>query len=149
MGITTQFALSDPLSFLVTDDVGRLTVDNGWPNIEARIEFGLGCKREIRGKPTAPFRIGLSSVIGQIRTTSTILAPPSSLPPRSIIDVWGVGTDLQALLGERNPFVGGIRIRQYLQVPKDWDLPDDSTTRVLARVRGGDPLVIEKPLGDG
>lgn len=117
LNVTTQFALSDPLSFLVTDDLGRVTEDNGWPNVEARIQFDLGEKLMVRGAETTPIRIGASSLIGQIRTVSTILGPPSSLPPRSIIDVWGLGADIQIAIGERLGFVaeffGGQGLGDY------------------------------------
>jgi hypothetical protein len=114
LNVTAQFALSDPLSFLVTDDIGRVTEDNGWPNIEGRIEFGIGDSRSIRGVPTRPIRLGVSGVVGQIRSVSTILGPPAELPPRSIIDVWGVGADVRYAIGERMGFVSEFFLGQGL-----------------------------------
>jgi len=55
----------------------------------------------------------------------------------------------EALLGERNPFVGSIRFRQFLKVPSRWSPPATSTVRVLARTREDDPLIVEQSIGDG
>ena len=41
-GVTLQVALSEPLSTLVTSGFGRITEDNGWPNIESRTEVDTG-----------------------------------------------------------------------------------------------------------
>lgn len=112
--VVAQFALSDPLSFLVSDDLGRLTEDNGWPNVEGRIQLGLGEKTEIRGAPVAPLRVGVSGVVGQIRTARTILAPPFTLPPQVVIDVWGLGVDVQVTLGERFGFAGEFFVGEGL-----------------------------------
>ncbi len=114
LNIKTQFALSDPLSFLVTDDLGRVTEDNGWPNIEARTEFGLGNKRLIRGTETTPLRVGVSGVIGQIRSVSTVIGPPSSLPPRAIIDVRGLGVDFQSAINDQMGFSAEFFVGQGL-----------------------------------
>lgn len=55
----------------------------------------------------------------------------------------------RVLLGERNPFVQGIRIDQYVRTPADWNPPSGSTIRVLARLRNRMPLVVERRLGAG
>jgi len=75
----------------------------------------------------------------------TLPAEPSEAPDMQVSS----HPLFQALLGERNPFVAGIRFGRYLQVPADWEILPNSTVRVLARLRGGDPLVIEKSVGDG
>ncbi|MFG0331908.1 MAG: hypothetical protein ACF8TS_00975 [Maioricimonas sp. JB049] len=106
LDVVAQFALSDPRSFLVASDLGRLTEDNGWPNVEGRVEFGFGGKTEVRGAAVAPLRVGLSGVVGQLRTSRTGFAPPAALPPRSVIDVWGMGVDVQAGFGDRFGFAG-------------------------------------------
>lgn len=100
-GTTVQLGLSEPLSSLVTDPVGRIVEDNGWPNVEGRVEFGVG---ERTGE-TRPLEIGFSGVVGQFRTTRTVLADPSTLPPRAVIDTWGVGADVEWRLSD----VCGIR----------------------------------------
>lgn len=114
LDIIAQVALSDPLSFLVTDDLGRLLEDNGWPNVEARLEFGMGGKRSIRGTKVSPVRLGVSGVIGQIRTAGTLLGPPSSLLPRSEIDIRGFGADIQVAVNDQFGFAGEFFFGQGL-----------------------------------
>ena len=46
--LTLQGAISEPLNSVKTPDIS-LDEDNGWPNVEGRIAFGLG----------KPARIGL------------------------------------------------------------------------------------------
>ncbi|MAT72376.1 MAG: hypothetical protein CMJ58_22970 [Planctomycetaceae bacterium] len=94
-GVTLQAALSEPLSTLVAGDVGRITEDNGWPNVESRIELGFGPRCDIRGASARPLEIGISGVVGQFRTTRTIFANPPNLPPRAVIDTWGIGSDIE------------------------------------------------------
>ena len=101
LGITVQAALSEPLSTLITGDAGRITEDNGWPNIETRVELGLGPRCEIRGSRIRPLEVGFSGVVGQFRTTRTLLADPINLPPRAVIDTWGVGSDFQWWVSDR------------------------------------------------
>lgn len=94
--VTLQAALSEPLSFLVASDLSRITEDNGWPNVEGRLELGLGFKKDVcGGKSVRPMTVGLSGVVGQFRTTRTILSDPGDLPPRAVIDTKGVGLDCE------------------------------------------------------
>lgn len=116
-GLTLTGALSEPISTLVTGSAGRIEEDNGWPNIEGRAEVGLGSRQEIRGSQVRPLEIGLSGVIGQTRTTRTLLAPPAALPPRAVIDTWGVGVDLEwqpnEWYGARGEFYTGQALGEY------------------------------------
>jgi len=48
--------------------------------------------------------------------------------------------------GERNPFIRLVSIEHYLAPPDDWLPPDNSPVEVLARLRNGDPLAVEKRL---
>ena len=83
---TIQFALSEPVNTSI-DPTFRVSEDNGFPNVEGRLALGLG---ELQGAgPLAkrPFEIGVSGVVGQIRTTP----PPPD--PRVVADVWGVAVD--------------------------------------------------------
>jgi hypothetical protein len=77
LGLTLQTALSDPLSTLVTGNAGRIIEDNGWPNVETRIELGVGPRSTIRGSQVRPLEFGVSGVVGQFRTTRTIIGDPS------------------------------------------------------------------------
>ena len=52
-------------------------------------------------------------------------------------------------LGERNPFVRLVAIRRYLQPPAAWMPATDAPVEILARLRNGDPLTVEKRFGDG
>jgi hypothetical protein len=94
-GMTVQTALSEPISTLVTSDAARITEDNGWPNVEARVELGFGPQCEIQGSQVRPLEIGFSGVVGQLRTTRTLLSDPVNLPPRAVIDTRGIGADFQ------------------------------------------------------
>ena len=52
-------------------------------------------------------------------------------------------------LGERNPFVRLVAIRRYLQPPAAWTPAADAPVEILARLRNGDPLAVEKRFGNG
>jgi hypothetical protein len=52
-------------------------------------------------------------------------------------------------LGERNPFVRLVAIRRYLQPPAAWVPAADAPIEILARLRNGDPLAVEKRFGNG
>ncbi|MEX0818309.1 MAG: BatA domain-containing protein [Pirellulaceae bacterium] len=52
-------------------------------------------------------------------------------------------------LGERNPFVRLVAIRRYLQPPAAWTPAPDAPVEILARLRNGDPLAVEKRFGNG
>ena len=51
--------------------------------------------------------------------------------------------------GENNPFIKMVNIEKYFAVKKGWKPPEGSTTSVIARLRNGAPLAIDKKLGDG
>ncbi len=51
--------------------------------------------------------------------------------------------------GENNPFIKTVNIEKYFAVKKGWKPGEASSTGVIARVRNGAPLVIDKKLGDG
>lgn len=89
---TLQAALSEPIATSITSDFGLLGEDNGWPNIEGRIALGLGPLDAAQAK--RPFEIGLSGVVGEIR--STPLAGT-----RVVTDVWGVAVDYRWQMTER------------------------------------------------
>lgn len=55
----------------------------------------------------------------------------------------------RALTGQENPFAASIRVEQYLSVPARWQAEPDSGVEVLARLRNGSPLVIERSVGAG
>lgn len=51
--------------------------------------------------------------------------------------------------GERNSYLTAVMIDWYMAVPKSWSPPADSGTRVLARLRNGAPLAVERKFGEG
>lgn len=51
--------------------------------------------------------------------------------------------------GQNNPFLGLVNVYRYFTVPKDWQPDPDSTVNVIARLRNGAPLAIEKQFGKG
>ncbi|MEX2174442.1 MAG: hypothetical protein WD872_08770, partial [Pirellulaceae bacterium] len=52
-------------------------------------------------------------------------------------------------LGETNPLVRGVKIDRYRQPAEGWKPTSESPVEILARARGGDPLVAEKKFGEG
>ncbi len=55
----------------------------------------------------------------------------------------------QVLLGQRNSFLGRIRVPRYQKTRYGWQPPEQSSIRVLARLRNGQPLVVERAFGKG
>jgi hypothetical protein len=51
--------------------------------------------------------------------------------------------------GERNSFISAVIIERYFAAPKGWQADPDSTTKVIAKVRNGAPLVVEHKFGAG
>ncbi|MFZ5833188.1 MAG: hypothetical protein ACOY3P_24130, partial [Planctomycetota bacterium] len=65
---TVQFALSEPVVTTIDPALG-LSEDNGWPNVEGRIAWGLGPVELVGMEAKRPFEIGVSGVVGQLRNT--------------------------------------------------------------------------------
>jgi len=51
--------------------------------------------------------------------------------------------------GQRNPFLDMVRVERYFAVDDQWEAPEDSGVEVLAELRGGSPLVLQKRYGEG
>lgn len=51
--------------------------------------------------------------------------------------------------GERNTFLTSVIIERYFKTQRDWSPPAQSSVRVLARLRNGDPLIVEQTYGKG
>jgi hypothetical protein len=51
--------------------------------------------------------------------------------------------------GERNSYLSAVTIDWYFSSPKNWAPPADSSTKVIARLRNGAPLAVERKFGDG
>jgi hypothetical protein len=50
---------------------------------------------------------------------------------------------------KRNEMLSKVLVERYMAAPKGWKPPADSTTRVIARLRNGAPLIVEKSFGKG
>ncbi|MBM3998877.1 MAG: hypothetical protein FJ297_04925 [Planctomycetes bacterium] len=53
------------------------------------------------------------------------------------------------LLAGRNPLIRLIHVDRYFAPPPDWRPSGTSTAQVIASLRNRDPLMIERPFGDG
>lgn len=51
--------------------------------------------------------------------------------------------------GERNSYLQSVTIDWYFSSPKTWAPAADSTTKVIARLRNGAPLAVERKFGEG
>lgn len=52
-------------------------------------------------------------------------------------------------VGDNNPFIKMVNVGQYYAVKKGWKPEEGSGVNVVASVRNGAPLVVEKKLGEG
>ncbi len=112
---TLQFAISAPISTSVdSPSLGnlRLVEDNGWPNLEGRVNVGFGTPRSLAGDRTLrPAEVGLSGVVGQLRTIDR----NADLTERqAITDVWGLGLDTHVAFTDRLGFSGEFYVGQGL-----------------------------------
>ena len=55
----------------------------------------------------------------------------------------------QDFLDQRNMFLSSVRIWEYFAVPAGWQPKPNSATRIIARLRNGEPLVVERSFGKG
>ena len=109
--LTLQVALSEPLNTFDIPDTS-LDEDNGKPNVEGRIAFGLGKPAPIGiGLLTQrPLEVGVSGVVGQLRRT----AIPPDAPRRVVSDVRGAAVDFRVNLADCFGFKGEVYTGQAL-----------------------------------
>jgi len=55
----------------------------------------------------------------------------------------------RTFLNMRNNPLDAVIIERYFQIPTGWEPEADSGVEVIAELRNGEPLVLEKPFGDG
>jgi hypothetical protein len=105
-----QLALSDPIQSVFGSRDLRIQEDNGWPNVEGRINMGLGQLEPLTGgRKARAFELGASAFVGQVRTTRSILAPEDpQIPIRSVVDCWGFGIDVAIQITESFGFQGEL-----------------------------------------
>jgi hypothetical protein len=108
--ITLTAGLSDPVPTTVSDTF-RLSEDNGWPNVEGRAAWALGPLSGEGPLATRPFEIGVSGVVGQIRTTVPFTR-------QVVANCWGLGTDLRWAVTQRfgvqGEFFAGQTLGTYM-----------------------------------
>ncbi|HEX4128566.1 MAG TPA: BatA domain-containing protein [Pirellulales bacterium] len=80
-----------------------------------------------------------------VGATQLIVDRLEKIPDLSVND----HTIFKALAGERNSFLSAVTIERFMLVAKDWQPPADSSVRVLATLRNGSPLAIERRFGTG
>ena len=51
--------------------------------------------------------------------------------------------------GKRNSFISTVIVQRYFAVPKGWQPAADSKTQVIARLRNGAPVAVERDFGEG
>lgn len=55
----------------------------------------------------------------------------------------------QVFAGSRNPFISTVNVSRYITVADDWQAQNGSRTEVIARLRNGAPLAVERHFGEG
>ena len=114
-----QFALSDPIQSVFGSRDLRIQEDNGWPNVEGRVNMGLGEMETLTGgRKARTFELGSSAFVGQVRTTRSNLAPQDPQNPvRSVVNCWGFGIDaainLTSSIGLQGELFTGAGLGEY------------------------------------
>lgn len=104
-----QVGMSSPITTALPKNVDlarldavELVEDNGWPNVEGRLNLGFGLPQErAGGRERRPVELGVSGVIGQLRVLDNVRATDllTLVADRSVVDVWGAAFDGQVSLG--------------------------------------------------
>jgi hypothetical protein len=104
--VTVTTGISDPLPTTV-NNAFTISEDNGWPNIEARAALALGPLTGEGLQARRPFEVGISGVVGQIRTTAPLVK-------QVVADIWGLGSDFRWAVTERFGVQGELYTGQTL-----------------------------------
>ena len=123
-GGVVQLAASSPITTALPSDVDlanlqgqEIVEDNGWPNLEARLNLGFGAYADrAGGRSLRPVELGFSGVVGQLRVLDNIRPsdPLTLVSDRSTVNVWGAALDGQIALGRRFGLSGELYIGQGL-----------------------------------
>lgn len=123
-GGLVQLALSSPITTALPSNVNatnltsqELVEDNGWPNLEGRLNLGFGALAErAGGRQLRPVELGFSGLVGQLRVLDNIRPtdPLTLAADRSTVDVWGAAFDGQIALGRRLGLSGELYTGQGL-----------------------------------
>lgn len=119
-----QLAASSPVTTALPNDVDltnlqgqEIVEDNGWPNLEARLNLGFGGYADrAGGRSLRPVELGVSGIVGQLRVLDNIrLSDPLTLvSDRSTVNVWGAAFDGQIALGRSFGLSGELYTGQGL-----------------------------------
>ena|GEM_PF-377658 len=123
-GGVVQLAASSPVTTALPSNVDlanlqsqEIVEDNGWPNVEARLNVGFGAYAErAGGRSLRPVELGVSGVVGQLRVLDNIRPsdPLTLVSDRSTVNVWGAAFDGQIALGRRFGLSGELYTGQGL-----------------------------------
>jgi hypothetical protein len=123
-GGVVQLAASSPVTTALPSNVDlanlqgqEIVEDNGWPNLEARLNFGFGPYADrAGGRSLRPVELGLSGIVGQLRVLDNIRPsdPLTLVSDRSTVNVWGAAIDGQIALGRRFGLSGELYTGQGL-----------------------------------
>jgi len=104
--VTITAGISDPLPTTV-NNAFTISEDNGWPNIEARASLAMGPLAGEGLEARRPFEVGISGVVGQIRTTTPFVK-------QVVADIWGLGSDFRWAVTHRFGVQGELYTGQTL-----------------------------------
>jgi hypothetical protein len=123
-GWVVQLAASSPVTTALPSNVDlanlqsqEIVEDNGWPNLEARLNFGFGAYADrAGGRSLRPVELGVSGIVGQLRVLDNIRPtdPLTLVSDRSTLNVWGAAIDGQIALGRRFGLSGELYTGQGL-----------------------------------
>jgi hypothetical protein len=123
-GGVVQLAASSPITTALPSNVDlanlqsqEIVEDNGWPNLEARLNFGFGAYADrAGGRSLRPVELGVSGIVGQLRVLDNIRPtdPLTLVSDRSTVNVWGAAIDGQIALGRRFGLSGELYTGQGL-----------------------------------
>jgi len=123
-GGVVQLAVSSPVTTALPSNVDltrlqseEIVEDNGWPNLEGRLNLGFGASSErAGGRQLRPVELGVSGIVGQLRVLDNIRPtdPLTLVSDRSTVNVWGAAIDGQIALDRRIGFSGELYTGQGL-----------------------------------
>jgi hypothetical protein len=123
-GGVVQLAASSPVTTALPSNVDlahlqsqEIVEDNGWPNLEARLNLGFGSYADrAGGRSLRPVELGVSGIVGQLRVLDNIRPtdPLTLVSDRSTVNVWGAAIDGQIALGRRFGLSGELYTGQGL-----------------------------------
>jgi hypothetical protein len=123
-GGVLQLAAASPITTALPKELDlanlpkqELVEDNGWPNVEGRLNLGFGAPAErAGGRRLRPLELGLSGLVGQLRVLDNIRRtdPLRLVNDRTVLTVWGAAVDGQLALGRRVALSGELYTGQGL-----------------------------------